>query len=123
MTRAERFLFITGAANQPDVARDKKPSAFKAGIDAMNVNNSVILPAGLNKTSFKRIVDETLLPTSYLQIKDYLTCPMSYKLKEYFGFNPAVPDLYGFGQTTYTIIETLHQIYKIQYQQKKMPKR
>lgn len=112
MTRAERFLYITGAASQPDVARDKKPSAFKARIDAMNVSNSVDLPAGLNKVALKRRVDETLLPTSYSEIKDYLTCPMSYKLKKHFGFNPAVPELFGFGQTTHTIIERLHQIYK-----------
>ena len=45
--------------NQPNVERDKKPLAFKGRIDAINVNKSVILSAGLNKTALKRRVDET----------------------------------------------------------------
>ena len=36
---------------------------------------------------------------------------MGYKLKKLFGFNPAVPELFGFGLTTHTIIERLHQQY------------
>lgn len=113
MTRAERFLYISGAAQQPDAVRLKKPSTFKARIDAMNIcKDSNVLPIGLKKISLKRRIDETLLPTSYSEIKDFLTCPMSYKLKKHFGFNPVVPDLFGFGQTTHTIIERLHQIYK-----------
>ncbi len=41
-----------------------------------------------------------------------MSCPMGYKLKKIFGFNPAVPELFGYGLTTHTIIEKLHQIFK-----------
>lgn len=113
MTRAERFLYITGAAQQPDVQRPKTPSDFKRRIDQMGISNdSVALPAGIERAPQKRRIDETLLPTSYSDVKEYLVCPMGYKLKKLFGFNPAVPELFGFGLTTHTIIERLHQQFK-----------
>lgn len=112
MTRAERFLYITGAAQQPDNKRLKKPSDFKRRIDQIGISNdSISLPEGIEKAPFKRRIDETLLPTSYSDIKEYLVCPMGYKMKKMFGFNPAVPELFGFGLTTHTIIERLHQQY------------
>lgn len=113
MTRAERFLYITGAAQQPDTQRPKKPSDFKRRIDQMGIScDPIALPLGIESAPQKRKIDETLLPTSYSDIKEYLVCPMGYKLKKLFGFNPAVPELFGFGLTTHTIIERLHQQYK-----------
>ena len=111
MTRAERFLYITGAAQQPDAQRPKHPSDFKRRIDNLGVSSGFALPDGIEYTAQKRRVDETILPTSYSDIKEYLVCPMGYKLKKLFGFNPAVPELFGFGLTTHTIIERLHQQY------------
>lgn len=111
MTRAERFLYITGAAQQPDAQRPKHPSDFKRRIDNLGVSSDFALPDGIEYTAQKRRVDETILPTSYSDIKEYLVCSMGYKLKKLFGFNPAVPELFGFGLTTHTIIERLHQQY------------
>ncbi len=113
MTRAERFLYITGATQQPDTKGPKRPSDFKRRIDQMGISNDLAaLPAAIESSQQKRRIDETLLPTSYSDIKEYLVCPMGYKLKKLFGFNPAVPELFGFGLTTHSIIERLHQQYK-----------
>ena len=109
MTRAERFLYITGAAQQPDAKKPKHPSVFKLRIDNMGISSDIALPENIDYIDQKRRIDETVLPTSYSDIKEYLICPMRYKLKKLFGFNPAVPDLFGFGLTTHTIIERLHQ--------------
>lgn len=109
MTRAERFLYISGAAQQPDAIRPKRPSVFKVRIDNMGVSRDITLPDNIEYVDQRRRIDETILPTSYSDIKEYLICPMGYKLKKLFGFNPAVPELFGFGLTTHTIIERLHQ--------------
>lgn len=109
MTRAERFLYITGVAQQPDAQRPKRPSVFKQRIDNLGVLSDLALPNSIEYITPKRRVDETILPTSYSDIKEYLVCPMGYKLKKLFGFNPAVPELFGFGLITHTIIERLHQ--------------
>ena len=109
MTRAERFLYITGAAQQPDAQSAKRPSDFKRRIDNLGISTEQDLPTDIEYIEQKRRVDESILPTSYSDIKEYLVCPMGYKLKKLFGFNPAVPELFGFGLTTHTIIERLHQ--------------
>jgi DNA helicase-2/ATP-dependent DNA helicase PcrA len=109
MTRGERFLYISGAAQQPDAQGPKRPSDFKRRIDSLGVTSDPSLPEGIEYVAQKRRIDETVLPTSYSDIKEYLVCPMAYKLKKLFGFNPAVPELFGFGLTTHTIIERLHQ--------------
>ena len=111
MTRAERFLYITGAAQQPDAKKPKQPSAFKCRIDNLGVSSDPAIPDEIEYIPQKRRGDETILPTSYSDIKEYLVCPMGYKLKKLFGFNPEVPELFGFGLTTHTIIERLHQQY------------
>ncbi len=42
-----------------------------------------------------------------------------YKLQNIYGYNAAVPELFGFGQTTHTILERLHQKYKDRIRQRK----
>ena len=56
--------------------------------------------------------DDNELPTDFSSVKSYLTCPFMYKLRHIYGYNAAVPELFGFGQTTHTILERLHQKYK-----------
>lgn len=115
MTRAERFLYISGSAQQPNNKKPSTPSPFKKRIDDLGIpNDSNTLPVSLKKVAPRRRIDETILPTSYSDIKEYLACPMRYKLKKLFSFNPSVPELFGYGLTTHTIIERLHQLYKDQ---------
>lgn len=56
--------------------------------------------------------DDNELPTDFSSVKSYLKCPFMYKLQNIYGYNAAVPELFGFGQTTHTILERLHQKYK-----------
>ena len=56
--------------------------------------------------------DDTDFPTDYSSVKTYLTCPFAYKLSTVFGYNAAVPELFGFGKTSHTILERLHQRFK-----------
>jgi DNA helicase-2/ATP-dependent DNA helicase PcrA len=115
LTRAERFLYITGSATQPGLARPKQPSAYKIRIG--NINNAEVitdtnqLPANHQIAPQRMRIDEDSMPTSFTEIKDYLECPMKYKFRKIYGFSPAVPELFGFGLTTHTAINKLHQQY------------
>lgn len=111
MTRAERFLYITGSAKHPNLKNMKKKSDFKICIDKMGVELNDGMPYGMETVERKPRIDENILPTSYSEIKEYMHCPMGYKLKKLFGFNPSVPELFGFGLSTHTVIERLHQTY------------
>ena len=115
MTRAERFLYITGSGIQPGLQRPKNPSPFKLRLQNLRrdsiITDSELLPINIEKVEPKMRVDEESMPTSFTEIKDYLECPMKYKFRKIYGYSPAVPELFGYGLTTHTAINRLHQLF------------
>lgn len=113
LTRAERILYITGSAQHPGLATAKRPSSYKNRINNLNnaevLGDTTILPNNLEIIEQRMRIDEESMPTSFTEIKDYLECPMKYKFRKLYGFSPAVPELFGFGLTTHTAINKLHQ--------------
>jgi len=115
LTRAERFLYVTGSGIQPGLQRPKKPSAFKHRLQALKlpwiITDPALLPDNQERAEPKMRIDEESMPTSFSEIKDYLECPMKYKFKKIYGFSPAVPETFGYGLTTHTAINRLHQLF------------
>jgi DNA helicase-2/ATP-dependent DNA helicase PcrA len=115
LTRAERFLYITGSSTQPGLQRPKNPSPFKLRIQGLNnpsiVSDAKHLPANIEKVEPRMRIDEESMPTSFTEIKDYLECPMKYKFRKIYGYSPAVPELFGYGLTTHTAINRTHQLF------------
>lgn len=114
LTRAERFLYVTGSSIQPGLQRPKNPSPFKLRIQELNnprvITDSTHLP-DIERIEQRPRIDEESMPTSFTEIKDYLECPMKYKFRKIYGFNPAVPELFGYGLTTHTAINRTHQLF------------
>jgi DNA helicase-2/ATP-dependent DNA helicase PcrA len=109
LTRAERFLYVTGSAIQPGLQKPKQQSRFKLRLSHSELAvDSAIIP-NRETAPERRRIDDNSMPTSFTEIKDYLECPMKYKYRKVFGFSPAVPELFGFGLTTHTSINKLHQ--------------
>lgn len=112
MTRAERFLYITGAARLPNGRQAKRQSAFAAAVrDAELENRADQLPAGLTPAAPRQEIDEATLPTSFSEIKYYLNCPMDYRFRKGYGFSPPVPELFGYGRAVHVAVEKLHEIF------------
>ena len=112
ITRAERYLNVTGAANLPGGARYRKTSEFSRRLKHPEISEDPNgFPAGLAAATPRRRIDETVLPTSFSQIRYYLRCPMDYRFRHGFGFTPPVPEMFGFGKTVHTAVEKLHEIY------------
>lgn len=112
VTRAERYLYVTGCARLPGGRSTRRPSPFTQGLVHGEISTDPTgLPLGLTQTTPIRRIDETVLPTSYSDIRYFLRCPRDYQLRELYGFSPPVPDLFGFGKTVHTSISRLHQRY------------
>ena len=110
-TRAERYLYVTGAADLPLGLRPRKRSAYALQIalhPAVTVDISQV-PIGLTPVPRRRRVDDADYPTSFTEIKYYLECPKSYQFRERYGLNPAIPDMFGYGRTVHTVIQKLHE--------------
>ena len=116
LTRAERFLYVTHAANLPGGSRVRKESPFSARLTDEAVLRIAPAAAGLPpndlpESSPRRRVDETVLPTTFSEIRYYLRCPRDYKYRHVWGFSPPVPELFGFGQTVHAAVGKLHERY------------
>lgn len=112
ITRAERILYLTGSSIHPELKNAKKPSVFFAGVENPKMREDMKMEALASKIQPKPRFDDTELPTDFSSVKTYLTCPYMYKLQNIYGYNATVPELFGFGLTTHTILERLHQIFK-----------
>ena len=112
ITRAERILYMTGSKLHPELKNAKKPSVFFASVTNPQMREDMGLEALASKIEARPRYDDNELPTDFSSVKAYLTCPYMYKLQNIYGYNAAVPELFGFGLTTHTILERLHQIFK-----------
>lgn len=112
LTRAERYLYVSGSANLPNGAKPREQSRFALRLVHPEISNDPSsLPDGLTSCPARPRVDETVVPTTYSDIRYYLRCPRDYQYRQSFGFSPPVPELFGFGKTVHTSIEKLHEVF------------
>lgn len=113
VTRAERCLYLSGSTYHPDLKRPCKRSEFIADFKHTKLReDDKELDTLAEKIEPQPRFDESDFPTDYSSVKSYLTCPYSYKLATILGYNATVPELFGFGKTSHTILERLHQRFK-----------
>ena len=116
MTRAERFLYVTHAKRLPGGQRSRKESPFSARLRDAEVARTVspaheLPPNDLPAATPRRRADETVLPTTFSEIRYYLRCPRDYKFRYVWGFSPPIPEMFGFGQTVHAAVGKLHEEY------------
>src|SRR5262249_9126812 len=110
LTRAERYLYVTGCATADGWARPRGPSPFMAHLNDDEIIRDANAPTRrLRRARPRRRIEASSLPTSYSDIRYFLRCPKDYQFRRIFGFSPAVPDLFGFGMTVHAAIGKLHQ--------------
>jgi DNA helicase II / ATP-dependent DNA helicase PcrA len=110
LTRAERFLYVTGSRSLPGGKRAYKVSPY---VGLLNHTEIVRDTAGscleLEKHDQLRRVEEDVLPTSFSDVRYYLNCPRDYRFRKAYGFSPAVPEMFGFGRAVHVAVEKLHE--------------
>lgn len=113
VTRAERYLHITGAEQLPGGTRNWSPSPF-----VRNLQHDVIsddpdqLPEGLEDAPQRRRSEETIVPTSFSQVRYYLRCPRDYQLRHRLGFSPQIAETFGYGLTIHAAVGKLHEVFR-----------
>ena len=116
MTRAERFLYVTHAKLLPEGKRARQESPFSARLGNKEVARNTppadeLPPNDLPAATSRRRADETVLPTTFSEIRYYLRCPRDYKFRYVWGFSPPIPEMFGFGQTVHAAVGKLHEQY------------
>lgn len=113
ITRAESFLYVTGAQRLPGGKQNRKPSNYTNRLqhdELIRVSQNI--SADFDQAPPRQRIDETVMPTSFSEIRYYLRCPMDYRFRQSYGFSPPVPDMFGFGRTVHTAVEKLHERFK-----------
>jgi DNA helicase-2/ATP-dependent DNA helicase PcrA len=111
-TRAERYLYVSGAESLPLAKRPARqsPYALRLATHPAVAQDLAGLPNGLVQTAPRRRVEDADYPTSFTEIRYYLQCPKSYQFRERYGLNPVVPEMFGYGRTVHTSIQKLHEL-------------
>lgn len=112
ITRAERYLYISGCESLPGGTQRRRRSVFANELTHAEITeNPDELPRDLTEATPQRRIDETIVPTNFSEIRYYFICPKSYQYRKQYGFSPPVPELFGYGLTVHTAIGKLHEIY------------
>lgn len=112
ITRAERVLYLSGSSMHPGLKKAKKRSQFIINLIHPDMREDKNFDDLDTKMTPSQRFDDTDFPTDYSSVKNYLKCPYSYKLSTVYGYNATVPELFGFGKTSHTTLEKLHQCFK-----------
>jgi DNA helicase II / ATP-dependent DNA helicase PcrA len=118
MTRAERYLYVSGAASLPGGRSRRKPSTYWVRLEHDELRRDVLEPdtpdlALPARAPTRRRGNESVLPTTYSQIRYYLRCPYDYLLRTVYGFSPPIVEMFGFGQTVHAAIGKLHERFPV----------
>lgn len=110
LTRAERYLYVSGAVDLPGTTSSWRQSPFALRLQHAEMSTDPSgLPAGLTSQPQRPRIDERVMPTSYSDIRYYLRCPRDYRFRKGYGFSPPITEMFGFGQTVHSSIGRLHQ--------------
>ena len=112
-TRAERYLYVSGAQELPLARRAARQSRYALELAKHPAvdQEATGLPTGLVQARPRRRIEDTDYPTSFTEVRYYLQCPKSYQFRERYGLNPVIPAIFGYGRTVHTSIQKLHQLY------------
>lgn len=113
LTRGERYLCVSGSQQVPGGKRVRKQSDFAMRLQHVEIStDSTSEPSGLTASTPLRRVDESILSTSYSDVRYYLRCPRDYQFRKSFGFSPAITEMFGFGMTVHAAVGKLHEVFR-----------
>ncbi len=109
ITRAERYLYVTGCEQLPGGRKRWRESDFSRRLLHPEISDdSVGLPDGLEPAQAVARIEEPVVPTSFTEIRQYLCCPQQYRFSRLYGFSPPIKEMFGFGRTVHTAVSALH---------------
>lgn len=112
LTRAERYLFVTGSERLPGMdptIRPRSQSPYFRALRQAEISSDAALPDDLEPMAESRRIDETVLPTSFSEIRYYLRCPADYYFRSILGFSPPIVEMFGYGRTVHASVGKLHE--------------
>lgn len=113
VTRAEAYLYVTGAENLPGGKQKRKKSKYALRLEDSGFSvDPDFSGESSERMPRQRRISEDNVPTSYTEIRYFLKCPQDYLFRYHYGFSPAIGEMFGFGQTVHASVGKLHEVFR-----------
>lgn len=113
LTRAEKYLTITGASDNPGYENNYSPSQFYNELLSLDhpsvLTDTVPDPAPRERQELQEAGRDIVYPTSFSDLRYYQKCPYDYKLRQVYGFAPPIDQAFGFGFAVHDLLREMHQ--------------
>lgn len=111
MTRSEKYLFLSGMSDDPDVKNPRMPATVVAELDRSYLQAPK--PLRLRKSGLApRETGLHEFTTTFSDLASYGRCGYDYKLRHIYGYNAGVPVAFGYGTQIHNILNIIHTRYR-----------
>ena len=111
LTRAEKYLFLSGMRHDTEVKHERQPADF-----IHELRRGLLAPPQklvLKKSRLPERKSDTYdFSTTFSELSAYGRCGYDYKLRHVFGYNAGVPVAFGYGTQIHNILNIIHRNYR-----------
>jgi DNA helicase-2/ATP-dependent DNA helicase PcrA len=104
LTRAERYLFISGSGKEGQFAKDLQTIVLNAG---GTFEEPHLFGPAVDLLPW-RGDPESRLATSFSDLRYYLECPHDFYLRKVLGFAPTIDQAFGYGRAVHNLMRAVH---------------
>lgn len=121
LTRAQKFLSLTGARNNIGYTQNQNPSQFFE--EARDINHPGVIydlspdPTPRETRDIPTPEQDYVFPTSFSDLRYYQKCPYDYKLRKIYGFAPPIDQAFGYGFAVHDVLREIHERHEDELQQ------
>jgi len=108
-TRTKKFLFITRAGQTDTGGRAGRSIYFTEFDHEVMLQRNISDPAQRNRLEPRCRPSLELMPTSFSDLKYFISCPYSYLLQQMMGFSPVLSLAYGYGLQVHNLLNYIHK--------------
>lgn len=113
LTRAEKYLTVTGASENEGYTNRHSPSQFYTELEEVDhpgvLTEPIPDPAPREEGELEATRQDIVYPTSFSELRYYQKCPYDYKLRQVYGFAPPIDQAFGFGFAVHDLLREMHQ--------------
>lgn len=113
MTRAQKFLCLTGAEQNIGYQQRQNPSQFYD--EAQSLDHQGVLyepdpdPTPREPRDIPSQEQDYVYPTSFSELRYYQKCPYDFKLRKIYGFAPPIDQAFGYGFAVHDVLREMHE--------------
>lgn len=108
-TRTKKFLFVTRSKLSDTGTRAGRSVYFTEFDHEIMVQSNIPDPTQRDRLAPQCRPNLELMPTSFSDLKYYISCPCSYLLQQMMGFSPVLSLAYGYGLQVHNLLNYMHK--------------